>query len=247
MDSVFSHLVASPWLVAPILAIVFCAAIVQVELGMGFGLTAAPLLALIDPHLVPAPALFLGLATATWGAWRERPSILWAEVGVGVVGRVVGVFAATLVLANLADRSTFMLVFGVSIGLAVLLSVAGWRLAFSRASLMAMSIVSGVMGTLTSVGAPPLAIVYQGRPAREARPTLAAFFSIGCAISLAGLYLSGWAGPGDLALAAIMAPAMLAGIAFARVVRGRFDRRYRPALLTVSSVAAAILIARGLA
>lgn len=238
---------ASPWLVVPILAIVFCAAIVQVELGMGFGLTAAPLLALIDPHLVPAPALFLGLATATWGAWRERPAIHWNEVATGVIGRIAGVFVATLVLANLADRRTFMLVFGVFIALAVLLSVAGWRLAFSRVSLIAMSIVSGVMGTLTSVGAPPLAMVYQSRPAREARPTLAAFFSIGCAISLAGLYLSGWAGLGDLALAAIMAPAMLAGLASERIVRGRFDRRYRPALLAVSAAAAAILIGRGLA
>ncbi len=247
MDSVFSHVMASPWLVAPILAIVFCAAIIQVELGMGFGLTAAPLLALIDPHLVPAAVLFLGLVTATWGAWRERPSIRWNEVAIGVVGRILGVVVATLVLANLADRSTFMLVFGVFIALAVLLSVAGWRLAFSRASLVAMSVVSGVMGTLTSVGAPPLAMVYQSRPAREARPTLAAFFAIGCAISLAGLYLSGWAGPGDFALAAIMAPAMLAGLASARIVRGRFDRRYRPALLAVSAVAAAILIVRGLA
>jgi uncharacterized membrane protein YfcA len=246
LENVLSHFLASPWLVVPILAIVFAAAVVQVELGMGFGLTAAPLLALIDPQLVPAPTLFLGLATATWGGWRERDAIRWREVGVGVVGRLAGVVAATVILASLTDRDTFMLVFGLMIGLAVVLSVVGWRLAFSVPALAAMATLSGLMGTLTSVGAPPLAIVYQDRLAKEARPTLATFFAIGCAISLAGLFLSGWAGWRDLGLAAVMAPAMLAGLGFARILRGRFDKRYRPALLAISGIAAVILIARGL-
>jgi uncharacterized protein len=247
LEGALSHFSASPWLIIPILAIVFAAAVVQVELGMGFGLTAAPLLALIDPALIPASTLFLGLATASWGAWSERDAIRWREVLTGVTGRLAGVAAATLILANLADRSTIMLVFGLMIGLAVLLSIAGWKLAFSHRSLAAMATLSGVMGTITSVGAPPLAIVYQHRPAKEARPTLAAFFALGCAISLCGLYLAGWAGPGDLGLALLMAPAMLGGLAFARRLRGRFDERYRPALPTISGVAALILIFRGLA
>jgi hypothetical protein len=110
-----------------------------------------------------------------------------------------------------------------------------------------MATVSGIMGTITSVGAPPLAIVYQDRPAAEARPTLAAFFALGCGISLAGLYLSGWADWRNFMLAIVMAPAMLAGLAVARRIGGRFDRRYRPALLAISGTAAIVLIARGLA
>ena len=247
MENAFFHFWASPWLAAAILAIVFTAAIVQVKLGMGFGLTAAPLLALIDPELVPASVLFLGLSTATWGAWSERGSIHWREVTIASIARIVGVALATVILANLTDRDTFTLVFGVMIGLAVLLSVAGWRLPFNSPSLVAMATVSGIMGTITSVGAPPLAIVYQDRPAAEARPTLAAFFALGCGISLAGLYLSGWADLRNFMLAIVMAPAMLAGLAVARRIGGRFDRRYRPALLAISGTAAIILIARGLA
>ena len=41
--------------------------------------------------------------------------------------------------------------------------------------------------------------------------------------------------------------AMIAGTATARLLRGRFDRRYRPAMLLASAVAALILIVRGLA
>ncbi len=241
-----TELLASPLLLAIVLAIVFAAAIVQAGLGMGFGLTAAPLLALLDPQLVPAPTLFLGLATSSWGAFSERRAIRWNEVGISVVGRIAGVVAATFVLAALTDPQTFMLLFGIMIALAVGLSLAGWRMGFTPPRLAAMGLVSGVMGTITSVGAPPLAIVYQDRSSVDARPTLAAFFAIGCAVSLAGLYVSGWAGPGEFLLALLMAPAMIAGTVVARRLRGRFDRRYRPAMLAVSAAAALILVIRGL-
>ncbi|PHP68694.1 sulfite transporter TauE/SafE [Zhengella mangrovi] len=247
MQDAFAHVAAAPWVAVAVVFIAMVAAVVQFGLGMGFGLTAAPLLALIDPQLVPVSTLYLGLATSAWTAFDERGAVVWPEVWTAAVGRLIGVVVATAVLVWISDRKAFSLVFGLMVGLAVLLSVAGWRLKFSRPSLVAMATVSGLMGTITSVGAPPLAIVYQDRPAGQARPTLAAFFAVGCALSLVGLHLSGWAGPRDLALALIMVPGMLAGWLVARLLAGRFDKRYRPALLTVAAVAAVILVLRGLA
>lgn len=235
-----------PLLIAAVAAVVMAAAVVQAGLGMGFGLTAAPLLALLDPQLVPAPTLFLGMLTAGWGAWAERGAIRWDEVGIGMIGRVLGVAAATLLLAFLTDRKAFTLVFGLLVLVAVLLSASGRRLPFTRAGLVAMSGLSGLMATITSVGAPPLALIYQHRPPAEARPTLAAFFAIGCAIALTGLFASGWAGPRDVWLAALMLPPMFVGMQLARLLKGRFDRRYRPALLAISGLAALMLIAGGL-
>jgi uncharacterized protein len=241
------EILSSPGLLAAVFCIVVVAAIVQAGLGMGFGQTAAPLLALIDPHLVPASVLFLGMATSAWGAMRERDAIHWNEVGLGMMGRLAGVIAGSAILASLSDRRLFMLIFGLLIASAVLLSVSGWRMAFNRVTLLLMSSFSGLMGTITSVGAPPMALIYQDRPARDARPTLAAFFAIGCALSLAGLYLSGWAGLRDFELALLMVPPMLIGTFIARGLGARFDRRFRPALLIVASLAAAMLIYRGLA
>lgn len=246
MHDAFAHVAAAPWVAAAVILIAMVAAVVQFGLGMGFGLTAAPLLALIDPELVPVSTLYLGFATSAWTAFDERHAIVWPEVWTAALGRVAGVVAATAVLVWISDRKAFSLVFGLMVGLAVVLSVAGWRLRFGRASLLSMAAVSGLMGTITSVGAPPLAIVYQDRSAAQARPTLAAFFAIGCLLSLAGLYLSGWAGLRDLALALVMVPGMLAGWLVARMLAGRFDRRYRPALLAVAGMAAVILIIRGL-
>lgn len=246
MAEAFHHLMDKPLLLAAILAIVFAASIVQAGLGMGFGLTAAPLLALIDPQLVPAPTLILGMLSSGWGAMTEHRAIVWNEVWLGLAGRVAGVVMAAFVLASLTDTRTFMLVFGVLVLAAVLLSVSGRRIAFNRGTLLAMTTVSGLMGTITSVGAPPLALIYQGRPPSVARPTLAAFFALGCAISLVGLYHAGWAGWYQLMLALVMTPVMLAGLETGRRVRDRFDRRYRPALLVIAAAAAVLLIARGL-
>ena len=239
-------LIDQPWLVLAVFLIVLAASVVQAGLGMGFGLTAAPLLALIDPHLVPVPTLILGMVTAGMGAWREHGSINWPEVGTGLAGRFIGVASGTYVLSQLVDRKAFMLVFGIMVAVAVILSIGGWRLAFSRISLVAMGWVSGLMGTITSVGAPPLALIYQDRKPREARPTLSAFFAFGCAFSLAGLAISGWADVGDLWLALAMVPPMVLGLFLAKFLGGRFDRRFRPALMAISGVAAAILIVRGL-
>ncbi|MGI9401798.1 MAG: TSUP family transporter, partial [Rhizobiaceae bacterium] len=101
MDILDVAATGSVWLIAAIFLVVFLAAIVQAGLGMGFGLLAAPLLALVNPELVPAPSLILGFLTAAWGAWRERGGIVWNEVGIGVIGRAAGVGIATFVLANI--------------------------------------------------------------------------------------------------------------------------------------------------
>lgn len=241
------EVLSSPLLLTAIFFIVVAASIVQAGLGMGFGLASAPLLALLDPRLVPGPVLIMAVVTSLWAVWRERDAIRWDELRIGIAGRIAGVVAGSLLLANLANPQLFMLVFGLMIGSAVLLSASGWRLPFNRLTLLTMCSFSGLMGTITSVGAPPMALIYQNRSSREARPTLAAFFSIGATLSFLGLYISGWVGLNDFLLALFMVPPMLIGTFIARRLSTSFDSRFRPILLTIAGVAAAMLIYRGLA
>ena len=79
-----------------IAGVIVLGSVVQVGLGLGFGLTVAPLLALIDPALVPAPTLYLGMLTAGWAAFAERHAIVWREVNIATAGRVAGVIARAL-------------------------------------------------------------------------------------------------------------------------------------------------------
>ncbi|MGI9402665.1 MAG: TSUP family transporter, partial [Rhizobiaceae bacterium] len=148
--------------------------------------------------------------------------------------------------ANIVDRDSFILIFGIMIALAVGLAVSGWQLPFSRSSIISMGTVSGLMGTITSVGSPPMALVYQTRPAKHARPTMAAFFMFGCAFSVLGLLVAGWADWQDFILAIIMLPPMLAGLAAVQFLGRQFDAHFRLFLLAISGIAALILIVRGL-
>ena len=234
----------------PIAVIVLCillaGSIVQAGLGMGFGLLTAPLFALIDPALVPGPTLYLGMFTSLLGVFREPHSIAWSEVKIGALGRLVGVAIGAAALYSVADQKTFSLVFGIVIGTAVLISALGWNMAFTTRNLMSMSVISGAMGVITSVGAPPMALLYAQRPAATARPTMAAFFAVGCFLSIIGLNLAGWGGLKDLWIALFMVPGVLVGTWLARRMQGRFDKRFQPILIGIAGLASVLLIIRGL-
>jgi len=237
---------SSPAIAVAVLAIVVAGAVIQAGLGMGFGLSAAPVLALLDPALVPAAALYLGMTTAIIGSVSERGTIAWREVAVGMVGRTTGiVFGLGVLIFLVSDRSVFQLVFGSIIAIALVFSVLGWQLKLNTFNLIAMGWVSGFMGVITSVGAPPLALIYQSQSPDRARPTLATFFAFGGFVSLSGLYAAGLAGWDDLWMALFMAPAALAGTLIGRRMRGGFSQRYRPFLLGVAAIAATLLILKG--
>jgi len=173
------------------MAAVFFAAIVQSTVGMGFGQVAAPVLLLIDPAFVPSAVIIMGGAVAVTGAVRGRDDVAGREIGVALGGRVLGALAAGQVLIVAADPATFSLVFAGLLLLAVGLSLTTWQVRLSPGNLLVAGTLSGFMGTITSVGAPPMGIVYQNAPGPHVRATLNAFFAVGTVISLAALALHG--------------------------------------------------------
>lgn len=232
------------WALVLMCGIVIIASGVQACLGMGYGLTAAPLLALVDPAFVPVATILVGMLTSSMGAWSERAGIDWSDVKLAVAGRLAGALAAAVVLSVITDKSAFLLVFGVGIAVAVMMSLLNHSIEKSSHSLTSMGAVSGLMGTITGVGAPPMALVFQGSYAGQARPTLAAIFAIGCFVSIVILALIGWLKAGDFVLCAMMLPPMFMGTYIGRRFRNLVDTRYRIAILLASGVAAAILIIR---
>jgi hypothetical protein len=222
------------------------ASIVQAVVGMGFGLLAAPLLMLIEPAYVPGPAILIGMLSSGLGGWRERQHIVWPEVAVAAFGRLTGIVVALILLAFIATGGQFRLIFGLLVGLAVILTACGWKIRHSKLSLWGMGWLSGCMGTISAVGAPPLALIYHDRPRLQARPTLAAFFAIGCAMSAFGLAITGWLGLRELVLAISVLPAMAVGTWIGRKWSGQSNQRYRLALLGLAGIASLILIAQGI-
>jgi uncharacterized membrane protein YfcA len=99
-----------------------------------------------------------------------------------MLGRVVGTVAAGAVLLVLSP-ALFSVVFAVLILSGVALSLVGWRIAANPPNMIVAGIASGLMGTITSSGAPPYAIVMQNEPARRTRATLSCVFFLGAVLS----------------------------------------------------------------
>ena len=78
--------------------VVIVASVLQVSVGMGFGMLASPLLALIKPEIVPGAILTMGLLVAFSGAWRERKNISFNELRLGFGGRLIGSMMAFVIL-----------------------------------------------------------------------------------------------------------------------------------------------------
>ena len=227
-------------------AIILVAAILQIASGMGFGMLASPLIALVEPKLVPGSILVMGLFVAFVGAWQGRRDIDGLELKIGIWGRVIGSAVAVVILLYIDDIDAFLLIFGVLMLLAILMTAARFQVEFNSKSLGWLSVLSGLMGTFTAVGAPPMAIIYHNQPPSKIRPTLNAFFFAGSVIGLVSLAASGWLGFDDFIAAVLFLPAMLVGIFCAEPFKRLPSVWMSRLLLTISGIASVMLIIRAL-
>lgn len=235
------------WLVYAIAAFfIIFGALVQSTIGIGFGMFAAPFLAFIEPRLVPGTVLMLGMTVSTMIVFREfrhidREGLTWA-----LVGRALGAIAAGMTIAIIPTQ-LFGVLFALLILLAVALSMLGWRLVPTRNHLITAGLLSGYMGTITSVGAPPVALVYQNRSAHVIRPTMATFLFIGAAMSIGVLALTGRFGSTEFLFGLVMLPPLLFGFYLSRFILPYVDRGFvRPLILGVTGIAAFALLVRTL-
>src|SRR5690625_7409208 len=87
---------------------------------------------------------------------------MWPAIKLALTGRILGTALAIFILSYLS--LVFLnIIFASIILLAVALSVSGLRISPTKINLGIAGLFSGLMGTLTSVGAPPLAIAKIGR------------------------------------------------------------------------------------
>lgn len=219
---------------------------IQGALGFGLAMAVAPLLFLIHPDLIPGPVLFLAMVISVIILWRNRAGLAIGELGSALVGRIPGMLLALWVL-GFASANLLSLVLGAAVLLGVVASLSRWHITPSRNRLVTAGFLSGFMGTSTSIGGPPMALVYQNARGTQVRANLGGFFLVGTVMSLAGLSLLGHFGRHELTLALALTPAALAGLALSRHAVAWVDAgRLRPALLTLCTVSALAVILDGL-
>ena len=227
-----------------VFAVVALASCVQGSIGFGMALVAAPLLALIDPALVPGPLISSVLLLVVMIAIRDRAHVDFATVRWAILGCIGGAIVGASVVAMLDPRG-FAILFGGLVLLAVGLSASGLHVRVTPISTLLAGVLGGFMGTTSSIGGPALALVYQHQDTARFRGTLTSYFILSSAIYLTALGSVGRYGQGELELALQLVPGVVAGFLLSiwtsRLLR---DVRVRPIILTLSAGAGATLLLR---
>ena len=229
---------------ALISAAVFAAALIQGATGVGFALIVAPVMALLAPHLLPMCLLALMVPLNGYFAWRERAAI--DRIGATWItgGRFVGTFGGLWVLA--VSATDLNVIVGAATLLAAALSLAVPAFKPNREAYVAAGVVTGIVETATGIGGPPLALVYQHRPAATVRATIALCFLIGELISIVLLGVAGRPIESQIAEAARFAPALLLGAVLSKVThRYLNDAVLRRFVLLFAAVSGCVLVGRG--
>ncbi len=237
---------AGPW-VAVSLAVAL-GVVTQRATGGAFGMIVAPLVALIAPERMPAGILLISLGVLVLSTPRHLGDIGWRELIPAVSGRAVGAIAAAGVVSLAPDPGAVAMLVAAAVLVGVALSLSGLRLAVNAANLFGAGALSGLTGTLTSVGAPPMTLLYQHAPAAHVRATLNTFFTVGVFTSLAALALHDQIAAADAWFAVSMAPAIAVGLAASGpAMRWLAGRSLRPLILALASLASVLILVRGLA
>ncbi|WP_306318760.1 MULTISPECIES: sulfite exporter TauE/SafE family protein [unclassified Streptomyces] len=222
------------------------AACLQASIGFGMAMLAAPVVAVIDPSLVPGTLIVQATVLSLLVTVADRQHIDLRGTGWALVGRVPGTVAGALLVATLPQQGLALMLSAVVL-LGVVLTCFGWAPRPHRPALVLAGSASGLFGTATSIGGPPMALVWQGRDAPVVRSTMSGFFLVGSVLSIATLASTGSIGTHTLAMSAALAPASVLGYVLSRYVNRFMDaRRLRWAAIGVSTLGAVLLIGQQL-
>jgi len=225
---------------------ILLASCLQASIGFGIGMLAAPVIALVDPRLIPGALIMVATLVTLMVVVREREDIDLHGTGWALVGRVPGTVAGAVLLAMLPHRALVILLAGVVL-VGVVLTSTGWIPAPRRRNVVLAGATSGLFGTATSIGGPPMALVWQRNSGARLRGTMSGFFLVGSVMSIAGLAVVGAVDGHTLWGFAVMIPAAVAGYVLSRRVNRFLDpKRLRWLAIGASTLGAVVLIGREL-
>jgi uncharacterized membrane protein YfcA len=223
-------------------ACIVAAAFIQGTIGVGFALIVVPVVALLQPTLLPVFALVLMVPLNAYVLWRERDSLDLSGAGWITIGRVVGTFGGLAVLA-LLTRPHLNLAIGLATAAAALFTLLRPKFSPNSVSFLGVGLVTGVTETATGIGGPPLALVYQHHPGPVLRATIAACFLSGQIFSLGVLLATGHASQEQFLVAFWLIPPLALGAWISHALHRNFGGDWlRRSVLAFAIVSSGVLI-----
>ncbi|MDC0598451.1 sulfite exporter TauE/SafE family protein [Gammaproteobacteria bacterium] len=219
---------------------------IQAAIGFGLAMIAAPLLILVDRAFVPAPLIAAALVLVICMAYKDRAAIDLGNFKVALLGRVIGTPPAAWLLGTVSAAS-FDILFAVLVLLAVGVSLIHANIKATPMNVFLATIASGFMSTISSIGGPPIALVYQNAKGPELRANLSVLFILGCSISLGALFIIGKFTFSDLAYAGVLILGVVLGLLISGPVKRFVDQSTaRPYLLGLCFISASLVLLRAL-
>ena len=224
--------------------VVTLGAYVQAVVGLGLGLLSAPVVALLEPSMVPVLTLWLALLISGLNLVDEHEHIDWRSTAWSLPARVPGTVLGAWLVASFTEEQIGVAL-AVMVLVAVALTVHTVEVPLNPATLATAGFVAGATGTATSVGGPPIALLYQHGNPQVVRATLSVFFFVGVILSLSGLAIAGSLDREPSVLALAMSPVVVLGYVVGRRTRGLVDgEAFRWGVLVVCTVASLLLLVR---
>jgi len=230
---------------AVLLLAVLAGATVQGSIGFGVNLVAVPVVALVEPSALPTTLVALALPLTIVMVLREHRHIDRPGLGWGLLGRAPGTIVGVWIVV-VVSTDMLAVIIGATVLLAVAASIMSPPIPVTPGTALTAGFASGLFGTATSIGGPPLALVYQHHDGPVLRSTLAAAFMVGIAFSLTGLGVGGQVEGWQLLLALALVPGLFVGLWLSGPLARFVDvSLLRPAVLAFSAVTGALAIVRG--
>ncbi len=220
------------------------AAALQGTVGVGFAMVSVPILTLVNTEFTPIPQVLLAFPMTIYMVLRERQHIDLKGAAWVLTGRLPGAVGGVLLLGLVAQRTLDGMIAGIVL-LAAAAMAAGWSVRQTRRNQFFAGVASGISGTTSAIGGPPLAFLYQHSSGGRLRSSLAAIFSVGITINVTTLTVAGQVHRDDVVLAAMLFPALAIGLFSSRWITGRIaDATIRRGILIVAALAGAALAIR---
>lgn len=219
--------------------------LIQTALGFGMAVLAAPIIVLLRPDWVPVALTVTALVLSLVNIWHLRHDIRIRAMFAPIVSRIPGTIIGTWILLQLPVQALQLLV-AVAVLLAVMISALGRTFEATPRRLAWAGFISGIMGSTTAIGGPPMALVMQHGKARAIRANLAFYFAYSCVLSLVSYQLSGVLTPDLWRDSLSFIPAALLGFVLGRLCQTWVDERFRPLLLILCSISAGLALSGAL-
>ncbi|MFC5829059.1 sulfite exporter TauE/SafE family protein [Nonomuraea insulae] len=221
---------------------VFLGAIVQGGVGFGLGLVAVPVLTMLVPDLMPGAAQVVNMILPLFTLAVEWRRVDWRGLGFAVLGRLPGSVIGGVIVVYVSIYTRGVLV-AVMVLIAVALTARALSVPRNGYTITSAGFLSGITGTATGIGGPPIGLVYQHAKGPQIRATLAMFFFLSAAQSLAILAYVGELPAQALLTGTVLIVPMVLGFLVSKPLRRYLDGgRARTAILVVAAASAVGLV-----